>query len=85
MPSLLTFTNVIFLFDVAVKGNTSHKKSVLQKAFQEFEAVLSSTCNFTKKCKPSHVFFMDFDPTGREQYAQHQWLLLERYTHHCQC
>ena len=67
MPPLLTFTNVIFLFDVAVKGNTSHKKSVLQKAFQEFGAVLSSACNFTKKCKPSYVFFMDFDPTGKEQ------------------
>ena len=27
----------------------------------------SSTCNFTKKCTPSQVFFKDFDPTGREQ------------------
>ena len=41
------------------------------------------------KNAPSHIFFKDFDPTGIEnsffvQHAEHQWLLLERYTHSCQ-
>ena len=89
MPSLLTFTNVIFLFDVAVKGNTSHKKSVLQKAFQEFGAVLSSACNFNKNVN-RHMYFSwilipQVENSFFVHYAQHQWLLLERYTHQCKC
>ena len=77
-------------------------RSVFQKAFLEFAAVLylwaksvkitrnrsqfqyccwSSTCNSTKKW----ILTPQVELSFFVQHAEHQSLLLKRYTHYCQC